>query len=51
MAKYVVLRNALVHAAGVSTADLSQTWPERFPAERISIELDSFDVVAAHKAA
>lgn len=49
--RYVLLRNALVHAAGLVTEDLSSAWLERFPSAGAAINLKLADLVAAHKAA
>lgn len=49
--KFILLRNALVHAAGLVTTDLSSLWGERFPRIKIPITLDYSDVVSVHKTA
>lgn len=49
--KFILLRNALVHAAGLVTQELSQSWNDRFPSNRVAIVLNSSDVISAHKAA
>lgn len=49
--RFVMLRNALVHAAGLVTEDLCQVWDERFPSAQTTISLQPADIVAAHRAA
>ena len=49
--KFVLLRNAIVHAAGLVTDELSKAWAKRFPSPRSVINMQPADIVAAHKAA
>lgn len=49
--QYVLLRNALVHAAGLVTEELSHALQDRFPSPKRSIVVQPADIVAAHKAA
>lgn len=49
--KYVLLRNALVHAAGLTTDDLTKTWSSRFSKLRAPVVVEMADLVAAHRAA
>jgi hypothetical protein len=49
--KFVFLRNALVHAAGLVTEDLSKSWSGRFPSPLSPIVVKASDIIAAHRAA
>jgi len=49
--KFVLLRNALIHSAGIVTKDLSDVWSDRFPNPKAPITLTASDVKAGHKAA
>jgi hypothetical protein len=49
--RFVMLRNALVHAAGLVTGDLVRLWGTRFHSPRTLIVVEPTDLKLVHKAA
>ena len=49
--KFILLRNTIVHAAGLVSPELSLSWSEEFPCSGVPVKLDAKFIISMHKTA